>query len=155
MRIEPASYKDPSGYIFYANNKVYRYINAGELLFFTNFINSDIYNKLVEKGMVVGTQIVDLKNDAQLQQNLPPSTAQVLQHHKIEFISYPYEWSVSMCREAALLTLRIQKTLLPHELSLKDATPYNIQFEVLILRDIVLFEKHNKLSRILLIRLFK
>lgn len=52
----------------------------------------------------------------------------VLQHERIPFISYPYEWSFSMLREAALLHLRILTDALRSGLILKDASPYNVQF---------------------------
>ena len=47
---------------------------------------------------------------------------------RVPFISYPYEWCFSQLKDAALLTLRLQKIALKHGMSLKDATAYNIQF---------------------------
>src|SRR5690606_1323025 len=52
----------------------------------------------------------------------------VIQPHVVPFISYPYEWCFSQLKDAALLTLRIQKIALKHGMSLKDASAYNIQF---------------------------
>lgn len=52
----------------------------------------------------------------------------VLEPEKLSFIGYPFEWSFSQLQEAALLTLRIQAMAVEHGASLKDATPYNIQF---------------------------
>ncbi|MCX6558696.1 MAG: SAM-dependent methyltransferase [Candidatus Aminicenantes bacterium] len=46
----------------------------------------------------------------------------------LPFISYPYEWSFSQLKDAALLTLDIQKTAMAHGMILKDASAYNIQF---------------------------
>jgi hypothetical protein len=60
----------------------------------------------------------------------PPSP----EHHRtllpdqIPFISYPYEWCFSQLKDAALLTLRLQRLAMKHEMSLKDASSYNIQF---------------------------
>ena len=51
-----------------------------------------------------------------------------LQHELVPFWSYPYEWSFSMLRDAALLQLELQAGALDHDLTLKDATPYNVQF---------------------------
>ena len=45
----------------------------------------------------------------------------VLKPEPIQFISYPYEWSFSQLKDAALTTLAIQKTALDHGMSLKDA----------------------------------
>ncbi len=51
-----------------------------------------------------------------------------LQHPLIPFWSYPYEWSFSMLKKAALLQLSLLEDALAEDLTLKDATPYNIQF---------------------------
>lgn len=125
---EFGSYKDPSGYVFYHGDNVYRYVEQNEFLFLRDFLNSELYKELQKKRMVVNTKIINLEKNFVLRKNLPDTVKKVFQHEKIEFISYPYEWSISMCTDAALLTLEIQNKLLKHGFSLKDATPYNIQF---------------------------
>ena len=52
----------------------------------------------------------------------------VIQPKTIPFISYPYEWSFGQLRDAALLTLTLQRRLLEKNFSLKDASAYNVQF---------------------------
>jgi ribosomal protein L11 methylase PrmA len=46
----------------------------------------------------------------------------------VSFISYPHEWCFGQLKEAALLTLRLQKAAMAHGMSLKDATAYNVAF---------------------------
>ena len=46
----------------------------------------------------------------------------------IPFISYPYEWSFSQLKDAALLTLEIMRIALGKGMALKDASAYNVQF---------------------------
>jgi hypothetical protein len=53
----------------------------------------------------------------------------VLRHELIPFVSYPYEWTPGMLRDAALLTLDINLASIEEDLILKDATPYNVQFK--------------------------
>jgi hypothetical protein len=53
----------------------------------------------------------------------------VLRHELIPFVSYPYEWTPGMLRDAALLTLDLTLASLDEDLVLKDATPYNVQFK--------------------------
>lgn len=53
----------------------------------------------------------------------------MLEHAVIPFVSYPYEWTFSMLKDAALLQLHILEQSLENGWTLKDATPYNIQFE--------------------------
>jgi hypothetical protein len=52
----------------------------------------------------------------------------VLEHAPVPFVSYPYEWSFDMLRDAALLTLELMRRSLEKGFILKDASPYNIQF---------------------------
>ena len=52
----------------------------------------------------------------------------VLAHETVPFISYPYEWSFSMLKDAALLHLEILEKAIPAGWILKDSSAYNIQF---------------------------
>jgi hypothetical protein len=52
----------------------------------------------------------------------------VIKPEAVSFISYPYEWCFSQLKDAALLTLEVQKKALNHGMSLKDASAYNVQF---------------------------
>ncbi len=49
-------------------------------------------------------------------------------HPLIPFISYPYEWTFSMLKDAAQLQLKLTRETLADGIGLKDATPYNVQF---------------------------
>ena len=55
--------------------------------------------------------------------------AGVLRHERIPFVSYPYEWTFSMLKDAALVQLDLLLASLDHDLVLKDSTPYNVQFK--------------------------
>lgn len=57
-----------------------------------------------------------------------PGAAGALEHPLIPFISYPYEWTFSMLKDAALLQLDLLEEALADGLTIKDATPYNVQF---------------------------
>ncbi len=46
----------------------------------------------------------------------------------VSIITYPYEWTFGMLRDAALLQLDLLEAAMAEDMSLKDATPYNIQF---------------------------
>jgi hypothetical protein len=54
--------------------------------------------------------------------------AGLLEHERVPFVSYPYEWSFSMLRDAALLQLRLLRLALDEGLTMKDASPYNVQW---------------------------
>ncbi len=51
-----------------------------------------------------------------------------LQHDRLPLITWPYEWSFSMLRDAALLQLELMSRSLEEDCILKDASAYNFQF---------------------------
>lgn len=79
---------------------------------------------LIEVGSVVGTSWLE-RVPAGIED---PRMVAAVEHPRLPFITYPYEWPFSMLKEAALLTLGILRATLPDEITLKDATPYNVQF---------------------------
>ena len=64
----------------------------------------------------------------------------------IAFISYPYERCFSQFKKAVLATLDILKHALDHNMILKDANTYNIQFNrgQPLLIDILSFEEYKE-----------
>ena len=51
-----------------------------------------------------------------------------LEHDPVPVISYPYEWTFSMLKAAASLQLHLVERAVSNGFTLKDASPYNIQF---------------------------
>ncbi len=72
-------------------------------------------------------------------------TALIPKHQAIPFISYPYEWSFSMLKDATLLPPDLVQTAPAEDMTLTDATPYNIQWigSQPIFIDIPSFERHH------------
>jgi len=121
FNIENSSFRDKSGFLFYQNNILYRLIDISYKEHYDHLINSELYNKLSEKNLLIAhEEINDLKLDHDYYKIIKPE--------KIPFISYPYEWSFSQLKDAALLTLRIQKGAMKYGMTLKDGSAYNIQF---------------------------
>ena len=52
----------------------------------------------------------------------------IVEHDRIDFPSFPYEWTAEMLHAAGLLTLDLAQSVLEDGLGLKDGTPYNILF---------------------------
>ena len=74
-----------------------------------------------------------------------PGAVAVIRPRELPLISYPYEWCFSQLREAALLTLELQRRALEVGMRLKDASAYNIQLDAgrPILIDTLSFEAGN------------
>lgn len=122
IRIHPASFRDPSGFVYFKENVLYRQINRSYQQDYDAFINSGLYKVLVENQLIVSHE--EISNES----NIAVNVYKNIKPEVIPHISYPYEWCFSQLKEAALLTLKIQKLALEHGMSLKDASAYNVQF---------------------------
>lgn len=118
-----SSFRDPSGFVFSQNGYIYRQINRSYQKEYEFLLKSGLYKKLVSLGYIVTVEEVSLKD-----YQLPRDGWKVIRPQQIPFISYPYEWCFSMLKDAALLTLHIQKIALEYNMSLKDSSAFNIQF---------------------------
>ncbi|MFV0416449.1 MAG: SAM-dependent methyltransferase [Chthoniobacterales bacterium] len=124
MNNEPSSFKDPSGHVFYLEGQVHRRVNKIYKEDYDLLMRSGLYEALTKKNLLVEHQ--EVEQDISLQKD--ENCYKIIRPQQIDFISYPYEWCFSQLKKAALLTLRIQEIALEHGMSLKDATPYNVQF---------------------------
>lgn len=119
---QPASFRDPSGFLFWRDGVLYRQINQSYSREYDALHSSGLYEALRKKGWLVAHEEREVPP-------LEPTLAyKVIAPTPLPFISYPYEWCFSQLQSAAVLTLKIQKLALKHGLSLKDASAYNIQF---------------------------
>jgi len=123
-----ASFRDPSGFLFRRQGVLYRQVNQSYRVNYDRLMDSGLYKSLVDSGLLISHQEVDLRSDGSCLTNETTLAYKVIQPELIPFISYPYEWSFSQLKDAALLTLKVQRTALDHGMSLKDASAYNIQF---------------------------
>lgn len=115
-----SSFRDPAGFMYRdASGKLYRHITPVGIPDYIAVKDSGLYKKLTAEGLLVAhSEVAKLSGEEQV----------VIAPAEIKTISYPFEWSFSMLKDAALATLAIQKTALAHDMTLKDATAYNIQF---------------------------
>jgi hypothetical protein len=116
-----ASFKDPSGFVFQQNGAFYRQVNLAYREEYDLFLSSGLYDELSKRKLLVSHEEIT-------QTPLPDGAYKILKPEQMPFISYPYEWSFGMVKDAALKTLEIQELALQHGMSLKDASAYNIQY---------------------------
>lgn len=120
----PGSFRDPAGHVFEHNNKIIRVIkNFGkkkyEFIKEKNLIEESIKNNFLIQTKEATTEYANLKNNDWIY---------FLEHEKIEYISYPYEWGFYQLKQAALHHLNFQIFLLERNAVLIDSSAYNIQF---------------------------
>ncbi|HEU4471346.1 MAG TPA: class I SAM-dependent methyltransferase [Flavisolibacter sp.] len=118
----PSSYRDPSGFLFYREGTLYRQVNKPFGNEFEKLIKGGLYDHLSGKGDLISHEAIsaNLTGREDWYATLKPSP--------LPFISYPYEWSFGMLRDAALLTLSLARQSMEYGMMLKDASAYNVQF---------------------------
>lgn len=112
-----SSFRDPSGYVFKENNLVKRAILPKYFKQYSALKKSGIFEKLFKNKLLI-PHTEELESNSKI----------ILLPHQIPFISYPYEWCFNQYKEAALLTLKLQKLALEYGFSLKDASAFNVTF---------------------------
>ncbi|HUQ66251.1 MAG TPA: hypothetical protein VM101_08855 [Flavitalea sp.] len=135
----PASFRDPSGFVFQWNGDYYRQVNKIYADEYDRLMQSGLYHHLTSSGFLLPhaetEAIIADKN----------KWYKTLHPKQVLFITYPYEWCFSQLKDAALLTINILKASLDHGMIIKDATPYNIQFinNHPVFIDTLSFEKYD------------
>ena len=123
LRQEPGSYRDRDGSVFYdEHGLVLRGLSSPAWQQWETLASSPCFHRWVAEGKLVRTE----RHTAPLP--APTRWAGVLEHERIPFITYPYEWSFGMHKDAALLHLELLTQGLAEDLTLKDGTAYNVQF---------------------------
>jgi SAM-dependent methyltransferase len=115
---EPASFRDPAGRVFYVDGEVFRGLGPQAADDWRALAASEFFPRFVASGKICGTEETAEKGEWAL----------VLRHERIPFVSYPYEWSFAMLRDAALLHLEILRAALDEGLTTKDGSAYNLQW---------------------------
>ncbi len=135
-----SSFRDPSGFLFTSDGKLLRQINQIYKKEYDLFISSGLYKKLSNKKLLIPHEE---KNGSAFYSK---EGYKIIDPNKVAYISYPYEWSFSQLKDAALLTLKIQKISLEYNFILKDASAYNVQFHkgAPIFIDTLSFEKYQE-----------
>jgi hypothetical protein len=128
-RVEPGSFRDRDSRVVVAPDAVYRALSGTGADDWRALANSPLLERLTSDGSLIGTEEVGPAALGEAAADiLPEGTETVLRHERVPFVSYPYEWSFGMLRDAALLQLDVELASLDEGLTLKDATPYNVQF---------------------------
>ena len=96
-----------------------RHIFAEHAAFYRDLFKEGVIGRLSDKGLLIESHIAKDRGDDGL----------FITHPRIEPISYPFEWSPAMLKAAALHTIDLAVELAEHDLTLQDATPYNIVFD--------------------------
>jgi hypothetical protein len=110
---DPSSFRDPSGFVFSFENQIFRQINKYYKENYNCLMNSGLYEILVKSNLLVSHEEVSMDFPQ------PDTGYKIIKPEKIDFVSYPYEWCFSQLKNAALMTLKIQRIALDHGMTLE------------------------------------
>jgi hypothetical protein len=113
LRAEPGSFRDPQTRVHYVDGEVRRGLGPQAAQDWRALSASDFWAAAQAAGTVVPTEQID---------------GGTLRHERIPFVSYPYEWSYGMLRDAATLHLDLLRDALAAGFTMKDGTAYNVQW---------------------------
>jgi SAM-dependent methyltransferase len=114
-----ATFRDPAGSLCIDGEQVLRTVHPRYAPESLRFLQSDLARRWTDQGHLVASEVVSAEEDQPL----------LLQHPRVFFPSYPWEWTPGQWVAAAELTLELCTQLLHEGWILKDATPLNILFE--------------------------
>jgi hypothetical protein len=123
VSLEAGSYRDRNGSVFYYDGEIFRGISAKALANWERLIATRFFHDFMSRGSVVQTERV-----SHPMEGVGDEWAAVLRHAAIPFVSYPYEWTYGMLKDAALLHLDLMLAALEEGFILKDASSYNVQW---------------------------
>ena len=124
---EFSSFRDPSGFLFWRDGTIYRWIDESYGAAFRHAQASGLYAKAVEAGLLLPFEVCDgMHHPAPGEAAREPLA--VLKPVQLKLLTYPYEWSFGQLQDAAIATLDLHLLALDHGMLLKDASAFNIQF---------------------------
>lgn len=126
---DPGSFRDRDGRVYLQGQRVIRGLGETALGHWRALSETKFYRRNSESGRLVETREVPA-DETGLPRERQQAWAGFLEHRRVPVISYPYEWSFSMLQAAALLQLELTEAAIGEGYTLKDATPYNVQFDV-------------------------
>ena len=112
-QFESGSFRGPDTRVFHHDGSVFRCLTEPALADWTCLAATDFYARFTEQGRLIPTTLVDARTHLP---DLEVRWAAVLKHERVPMISYPYEWTFSMLRDAALLQLDLTLAALDEEL---------------------------------------
>ena len=129
FQTEEGSFRDREGRVFYSEGRVFRALSPMAEAEWQALEKTSFFERLSAEGKLISTRPADWSlNELAEVGGFSDRWSTALEHDRLPFISYPYEWTFHMLKDAALLQLELLEAALAEDMILKDATPYNIQW---------------------------
>jgi 2-polyprenyl-3-methyl-5-hydroxy-6-metoxy-1,4-benzoquinol methylase len=135
LLIAEGTFRDPAGRLYRDGDRILREVYPQHAASVLAWLRSPLAQRWIQQGRMVPTTIVASE----------PGRPVLLEHDRVFFPTYPWEWAPSQWKEAASLTLDLCEEALGDGFVLKDATPLNILFagHRTIFVDVLSFERRD------------
>jgi hypothetical protein len=126
LELEPASFRDPASTVAYLDGRVLRGLTKEGAEDYGALAAAPFFERAMTEGRLVRTWQASLE---ELPQGLGgQGWVGVLEHQRIPLVTYPYEWTFSMLKDAALVHLDLLLEALDAGLTMKDGSAFNLAF---------------------------
>jgi hypothetical protein len=121
--LSSVSFRDPAGFVYSHQGELRRQVSQVYREHYDRLLSSGLYDELIQAGLLVPHEEISTSAAAE-----PDRAYRVLRPERVEFISYPGEWSFSAFQDAALVALEVQRRALERGMTLKDCSAFNFPF---------------------------
>ncbi|HXX73946.1 MAG TPA: hypothetical protein VEI50_02345 [Nitrospiraceae bacterium] len=121
----PGSFRDPSGHVYEIEGQIFRTVLEHHAVHFEYVKSTGLLQQFVQDGRILPAEQVHKEVLGPVEEDVK----YVIQVPKLPFVTFPYEWSFSALKAAALLHLEINLAALNKGITLSDASAYNVQFQ--------------------------
>jgi len=125
-QFDPGSFRDRTNRVFYHNESVYRALSQEALRQWETLSATKFFSRCISEGKIIPTE--ETGPPEKFEMSSTQSWAAFLKHQMVPFISYPYEWSFGMLKDAALLQTELLLSALEEDMILKDSSAFNFQW---------------------------
>lgn len=121
------SFKDPDGFVFKFNEKIYRCIYQNSSNNYLDIFEKDFFIHLIKEKKIISFK--EVENNFFDKLDKIEKNDKILNIDKIDYFSSPYEWPFDQLKDAAIFHLDLEIFLLKNDHCLKDASSKNIIFK--------------------------
>jgi ribosomal protein L11 methylase PrmA len=125
LDLDPGSFRDPGGRVLQKDGRILRIVTDRAAADFRWLRDQGLLETFEREGYIVPTREIPAA-DLGIRVG---RVQHVLEHERVRFVSYPYEWCFAALQEAALCHLDLHLALLERDATLSDASAYNVQFD--------------------------
>ncbi|WP_340119784.1 class I SAM-dependent methyltransferase [Pelagibius sp. 7325] len=124
---DPGSFRDPAGRVVRQGDRIFRVITPEKAEETKAVLDAPFFRRRAGAS-IVQTWVPSDHDRKSVTSAIPGEFPLVIEHERLEVISYPFEWPFSLLKRAAELHLEIHLEALEEGFDLSDSSAYNVQF---------------------------